>query len=158
MSGNLPETPKQDAKSSPEDAGAIVPVEKQAVKQVEDVIEQTAPQILKPQREELAKRVLTITQQQFSGPIPPPALLAEYEKIVPGSALRIFNRAETQSDHRIAMEAKVIPAQQDHRRPFFRSLKAVGPPRIHIGNSLLRHPFMMRAVRIHNRNAPLVAT
>ena len=54
----------------------------------------------------------TLTQQQFIGPIPPPEIIAQYEKIVPGSAAMIMARAEKQADHRMGLEANVIPAQQ----------------------------------------------
>ena len=62
-----------------------------------------------------AKQVATttITQQQFSGPLPPPAILAQYDQIVPGSAATILARSEKQSDHRMSLEAYVIPKQQD---------------------------------------------
>lgn len=55
----------------------------------------------------------TIKAEQFSGPLPPPAILAQYDKIVPGSAATIIARSEKQSDHRMSLEAYVIPQQQD---------------------------------------------
>ena len=44
----------------------------------------------------------------FSGPLPVPAYLAQYEEILPGSAERILKMAEEQSDHRRSLETKVI--------------------------------------------------
>lgn len=44
----------------------------------------------------------------FSGPLPHPNILAQYEAIVPGAAERIIVMAENQSRHRIAMEDRVI--------------------------------------------------
>ena len=44
----------------------------------------------------------------YSGPIPPPALLREYDEIVPGSASRILDAWEKQSDHRMWLEKKVL--------------------------------------------------
>lgn len=44
----------------------------------------------------------------FSGPLPPPNHLEQYERIVPGSAERILKMAEEQSFHRRTLEAKVI--------------------------------------------------
>ncbi len=44
----------------------------------------------------------------WSGPLPDPVTLAAYERLLPGSAQRIFDRFEKQSDHRIRLEATVI--------------------------------------------------
>jgi uncharacterized membrane protein len=40
----------------------------------------------------------------FSGPLPPPTLLDQYNKIVPGSAKTIIEMAEGQSKHRQELE------------------------------------------------------
>lgn len=40
-----------------------------------------------------------IQTASFSGPMPPPAILAEYEKIVPGAAERILIMAESSMKH-----------------------------------------------------------
>lgn len=47
-------------------------------------------------------------RSHFSGPLPPPDTLVDYESVLPGSADRIFRRFELQSDHRMLMEAQVI--------------------------------------------------
>ena len=44
----------------------------------------------------------------FAGPIPPPTILAEYDRIFPGAAERIVKMAENQSAHRIELEKAVI--------------------------------------------------
>lgn len=44
----------------------------------------------------------------FSGPIPPPAVIEGYERILPGSADRILKMAEEQSKHRQELEKKAI--------------------------------------------------
>lgn len=46
--------------------------------------------------------------QEFSGPIPPPHLLDQYNQIVPGAAERILSMAERQSAHRLELEKQVI--------------------------------------------------
>jgi uncharacterized membrane protein len=46
--------------------------------------------------------------QHFSGPLPPPELLARYDEIVPGAAERIISKFENQTDHRIKIESLVI--------------------------------------------------
>lgn len=44
----------------------------------------------------------------YSGPLPPPALLESYDRILPGAAERIFVMAEKQSDHRQALEKTIV--------------------------------------------------
>ncbi|MFH1187948.1 MAG: DUF2335 domain-containing protein [bacterium] len=44
----------------------------------------------------------------FSGPLPHPFILQEYDKIIPGAAERILKMAEEQSKHRKTLEVKVI--------------------------------------------------
>ncbi len=44
----------------------------------------------------------------WSGPIPPPSALQGYENIIPGSANRILEMAEKQTEHRIELEKIVI--------------------------------------------------
>ena len=47
-------------------------------------------------------------QARFSGPIPPPQFLEQYEKIVPGAAKIIIDMAKEQAVHRQELEKKVI--------------------------------------------------
>jgi uncharacterized membrane protein len=49
------------------------------------------------------KSIIT-TRAEFSGPIPPPALLAKYAEIIPNGAERILRMAENQSAHRQYIE------------------------------------------------------
>ncbi|QHN05152.1 DUF2335 domain-containing protein [Granulicella sp. WH15] len=44
----------------------------------------------------------------YSGPLPPPEVLRQFEEIIPGSAERIFSQFEAQSTHRRRMEATAI--------------------------------------------------
>lgn len=53
------------------------------------------------------KRLVAITTQ-YSGPLPPPEILAQFEQIIPGAAERILRMAEEQSAHRRSLEAIVI--------------------------------------------------
>lgn len=41
-----------------------------------------------------AQQISAVQHTQFSGPLPPPALLAEFERVLPGSAERILQLAE----------------------------------------------------------------
>lgn len=44
----------------------------------------------------------------YSGPLPPPQVLREFEQILPGAAERIFIQFEAQAEHRRRSETKVI--------------------------------------------------
>ena len=44
----------------------------------------------------------------YSGPIPPPSMLAEYNQVLPNAAERILTSAEDQSKHRQYLEKRVI--------------------------------------------------
>ena len=71
------------------------------------------------QEEQKATRKLTVAQSQsfFSGPIPQPLMLKQYEEILPGSAERIFAMAEKEAEHIRLMDAAVLDAQKgDNRR------------------------------------------
>lgn len=52
--------------------------------------------------------VLHSVSASYSGPIPPPAFLREYDEIVPGSAERLLAMAEHQTNHRIRLESKAM--------------------------------------------------
>lgn len=47
----------------------------------------------------------------FSSPFLPPAVLEEYERVLPGTAERLIAMAEAQSAHRKAMEEKKLNAE-----------------------------------------------
>ncbi|MBI2410337.1 MAG: DUF2335 domain-containing protein [Candidatus Kerfeldbacteria bacterium] len=51
---------------------------------------------------------LIAVQHSFSGPIPPPDVLNDYERIEKGLASRIVNMAEKQSGHRQNIESRYI--------------------------------------------------
>lgn len=46
----------------------------------------------------------------YSGPIPPPDVLAQYERVLKGSADRILSMAEMQMTHRQELEKKALTA------------------------------------------------
>src|SRR5262245_44679833 len=50
----------------------------------------------------------TIVHQHFSGPLPPPELLGQYDKVAPGSAERIIKKFESQTAHRIKLESILV--------------------------------------------------
>jgi len=70
--------------------------------------------------EELAdiiSRAISIEVPQiigFQGPIPPPGMLAEYERIAPGLAMRIVDRADAEQEfrHRTTLSAQQLEATE----------------------------------------------
>ena len=61
--------------------------------------------------------------EQFQGPIPPPQILAGYEKLLPGSADRILCMAEKETAHRQIMETKAIDAEIEGLRNEAKDIK-----------------------------------
>ncbi|MGO9864337.1 MAG: DUF2335 domain-containing protein [Terriglobales bacterium] len=53
---------------------------------------------------------------QWSGPLPQPEALQRYNQIVPTAAERIIKMAETQHDHRIAIEKNVVDSNVANQR------------------------------------------
>lgn len=51
-----------------------------------------------------------VQETVFQGPLPPPEILAGYERVLPGAADRIISMAEMNQRHRHGLEARVIPA------------------------------------------------
>lgn len=83
------------------------------------VIEKVEPIVDNPKLSSKEKAICItriIQQEEFSGPIPHPTIMAKYESIHPGFADRIMSMAERQNTHRIEMEANVIPEQQRQSR------------------------------------------
>lgn len=64
----------------------------------------------RPPKPGQAKTPVTIRSEQYSfcGPLPPPGLLADYERVTPGLADRIVAMAESESAHRRGMEEKIV--------------------------------------------------
>lgn len=73
-------------------------------------VQSTPSQELQPVSEEVQRRLIRIEAhlESFSGPIPKPSMLKEYENVVPGCAERIIRMAEKQAKHRQNLEKTVI--------------------------------------------------
>jgi uncharacterized membrane protein len=56
------------------------------------------------------KIIAKLNSQHFSGPLPPPQVLIQYNKAVSDAADRIIGMAESQSNHRQDLESKVVEA------------------------------------------------
>ncbi len=57
-----------------------------------------------------------VARSMFSGPMPPPELVREYEAILPGAAQYFFASLERQALHRQQLEQKVIAANISNER------------------------------------------
>lgn len=78
------------------------------VHQVTEFIENQPSEVQEEVVNELiAQRIESMT---YSGPIPHPQLLKEFNDVIPNGADRIMTMAETQSRHRITLEEKVVNA------------------------------------------------
>ncbi|NJL82048.1 MAG: DUF2335 domain-containing protein [Chloroflexaceae bacterium] len=69
--------------------------------------------------------VQKVESLSFVGPIPPPALLEQYNRVQPDAANRIIAMAEREEEHRHKMQEKLINAEIADRRQG-RSEKRVG--------------------------------
>lgn len=61
----------------------------------------------------------TITYSQtyeFVGPLPPPELLADFDRVSPGSADKIIDQFVKQGEHRMAMEQKALGSDVERSR------------------------------------------
>jgi uncharacterized membrane protein len=61
-----------------------------------------------PQQPSLIHHQQSFSVSSYSGPMPPPALLDEYERICPGAAQRILAIFEEQARHRMSLESRVV--------------------------------------------------
>jgi uncharacterized membrane protein len=53
---------------------------------------------------------ILVARSTFSGPMPPPELVAQYERIVPGAGGFFFSALECQTAHRQALEMRIVEA------------------------------------------------
>lgn len=64
-----------------------------------------------PPPSQKAERTVATAVAQYSGPIPPPNILAGYEEIQPGFADRIVTMAELEVSHRHEMEQRALDSE-----------------------------------------------
>jgi uncharacterized membrane protein len=60
------------------------------------------------QRETTSLELVEFWARTFSGPLPPPETLGQYNEVVPGAAERIVTLAERQASHRQELERAVV--------------------------------------------------
>lgn len=85
---------------------------------IEDAIERALEgKVAKRELPEVTRRITQIAvSEQFSGPMPHPKHLREYNDILPGAAERIVSMAERNLEHNIDMDRKVIEAEVADRK------------------------------------------
>lgn len=71
-------------------------------------IENQPSEDISPESRQKLVEIETRETRVFSGPLPLPGIIAEYDHIIPNGAERIMAMAERQSAHREQMEARVI--------------------------------------------------
>lgn len=69
---------------------------------------------MEPEQRELYRRV--VTQAQFSGPLPLPALFKQYDEILPGAAERIMSMTEREQAHRHTWETNALDSEINYGR------------------------------------------
>ena len=62
-------------------------------------------------REEDEEAEIVTRASSWSGPLPSPSSLREFEEIVPGSADRLITMVEKQGNHRMEIEKKVVDGE-----------------------------------------------
>lgn len=73
-----------------------------------EIVSKLGP-LLRPERKQEGIRlVATMVEKYHSGPLPCPEDFAEYDRILPGSAERIFQLTEREQQHRHTQEARII--------------------------------------------------
>ena len=55
--------------------------------------------------------IVTIEHREWSGPLPAPEIVAQFDDAVPGSGERIFKEWETEAGHRRSFDGKVLNAE-----------------------------------------------
>jgi uncharacterized membrane protein len=76
----------------------------------------TPSSIPQKQEQQIKKLAVQAVAEKFSGPLPPPKILQQYDQIAPGSAERIISMAESQSKHRQEIERIVITSDTKNAR------------------------------------------
>jgi uncharacterized membrane protein len=73
----------------------------------------------KDKREEILRAIGAIavkSSSSYSGPLPPPEMLKQFDEVLPGLAKIIVDRVEKQSDHRMRLEERTIFEQLSESR------------------------------------------
>lgn len=89
-----------------------------AVVRIEDAIEKELEgKVAKRDLPDVARRITEIAvSEQFSGPMPHPRHLKDYDDILPGAAERLLSMAERNLAHNVAMDQQVLAAEIADRK------------------------------------------
>lgn len=90
--------------------GAVATIEERIERELKGkVLERDIPSV--------ASRITKIAvSEQFSGPMPHPKHLREYDQILPGAAERILSMAERNLDHNMQSNRTALEAEIDDRK------------------------------------------
>ena len=102
-------TPQQHQRE-PDNPGAALPSQPQPTEQtpIIEAVRIDEPDISSP---ELSIETFSITETFYTGPLPPPELLASYEKVHPGLADRLVKMVEEELKHRHEHESRALTAE-----------------------------------------------
>lgn len=70
----------------------------------------TKPQQVPQENQQTAQQITAVQQQSWSGPLPPPAALEHFNRIIPNGAERILAMVEREQEHRTRYEQKALDA------------------------------------------------
>lgn len=76
-----------------------------------DEEQQALTQLLQRHKTDVAVAISSRTTSAFQGPLPPPNILRDYEDIVPGSAAKIIDWADSERSHRHRTETTIVRAE-----------------------------------------------
>jgi uncharacterized membrane protein len=64
---------------------------------------------------EQASQIVIARLSSYSGPLPPPAILAQYESLLPGAIERLFSMTEKEQAHRFEIEKLLVQSAVNDR-------------------------------------------
>jgi uncharacterized membrane protein len=97
--------------TSPEGAGiSAVGLPALVQQEIDQELSALDPQLGPQTRTRVRRLVVRIAHEvaEFSGPLPPPSYLSEYDAILPGAADRIISMAEAEQKHRHSWERSAL--------------------------------------------------
>jgi len=97
---------REDARESDNESGDVEHVEAEVV---DGHLDQSEP--------DSGRRV--VTGASFSGPLPPPALLADYDEVMPGLAREIVDQWKSETDHRRATVDGLRQSDHDAMKAYY---------------------------------------
>ena len=119
ISQNGPTQEQELSKLLPEEIAEQFIKGKQELAEIEEFLKQLPEELLasvlseKIQQEEPSGviKVVKAVSQQFTGPIPPPHILGDYDKVQVGFAERIIAMAENEQAHRHGIENRALSSE-----------------------------------------------